>query len=198
MKTQISAYFNDFNAGAKKDVIKLEIRGELTDEQIVKLHKLKGNPVVVTLASGQLELDDYEGYEDGDYPQDPFMNNKPNEEGQQLSIDDVKNDEASSEPAGSESDSAEVDESKGEDSAPGEGGQQPEEGEPEAEPEQVPQEKSDNEPDTEKVADINKARTRRGRKKKEDQDAKDDLQTAVGGDSEDELPPLAKDDDLPF
>ncbi|MCY7485398.1 hypothetical protein [Paenibacillus alvei] len=193
MKTQISAYFNDFNAGAKKDVIKLEIRGELTDEQIVKLHKLKGNSVVVTLASGQLELEDLE---DEDY-QYQLEKDKPNEEGQQLSIDDVKNDEASSEQAGSESDAAEADKSNEADSVPGEEGQQPEESEPEAEPEQVPQQESDKEPEAEKVADINKARTRRGRKKKEDQD-KTEEQPAPESSDQDELPPLAADDDLPF
>ncbi|WP_187698849.1 hypothetical protein [Paenibacillus alvei] len=197
MKTQISAYFNDFNAGAKKDVIKLEIRGELTDEQIVKLHKLKGNSVVVTLASGQLELDDYEDHEDGDYPHSQFMQDKPNEEGQQLSIDDVKNEEASSEPAESESDAAGTD-SKEDDSVPGEEGQQPEEGEQEAEPEKEQQQEPDKQPESEKVADITTARKRRGRPKKEDQEAKEEQPAAVDGDSADELPPLASDDDLPF
>lgn len=196
MKTQFTASFKDFNAGAK-DIIKLEIKGELTDEQIVKLHKLKGNSVVVTLASGQLELDDYEDHEDGDYPHSQFMHDKPNEEGQQLSIDDVKSDEASSEQAGSESDAAEADESKEIESVPGEEGQQPEEGEPETELEKEQQQESDKEPEAENVADINKARTRRGRKKKEDQ-GKTDEQPAPESSGQDELPPLAQDDDLPF
>ncbi|MFW5436283.1 hypothetical protein [Paenibacillus apiarius] len=168
MKTQISAYFNDFNAGAKKDVIKLEIRGELTDEQIVKLHKLKGNSVVVTLASGQMEMEDYEGE---DYQNDLYAYDRLNDEGQQMSIDDVPPVETSEEPAGSD----EVGEN-GENSTPAEEEQ-------EQEQEEQPKQEPDQEPAADKVAD-NKERKRRGRPKKEEK--------------QEEKPTAAPADDLPF
>lgn len=66
-----------------------------------------------------------------------------------------------------------------------------------AEQSEGPEQQPDKEPEAEKVADINKARTRRGRKKKEDQD-KTEEQPAPESSGQDELPPLAQDDDLPF
>lgn len=66
MKTQVKAAFQDFNAGAIKTNIKLEVKSELTDEQIVALHKLKkGSIVFVQIASGQVDIDDYDD-EDGE------------------------------------------------------------------------------------------------------------------------------------
>lgn len=63
MKTEVKAMFQDFNAGAKKDVIKFEVKGDLTDEQIVALHKLKGGTVFVQISSSQMDMDDIEGDE---------------------------------------------------------------------------------------------------------------------------------------
>lgn len=60
MKTEVKAMFQDFNAGAKKDVIKFEVKGDLTDEQIVALHKLKGGTVFVQISSSQMDMDDIE------------------------------------------------------------------------------------------------------------------------------------------
>ncbi|MGG1443545.1 hypothetical protein ABE354_16150 [Brevibacillus laterosporus] len=60
MKTQIKATFQDFNAGSKKDILKFEIKGDLTDAQIVSLHKLKGNIVFLDISSDQLDIYDYD------------------------------------------------------------------------------------------------------------------------------------------
>ncbi|EJW17596.1 hypothetical protein M5X00_16685 [Paenibacillus alvei] len=61
-----------------------------------------------------------------------------------------------------------------------------------AEHQQEEETEPDKEPESEKVADITTARKRRGRQKKEEQPA------APESSGEDELPPLASDDDLPF
>ncbi|WPS88545.1 hypothetical protein SMD22_06210 [Brevibacillus halotolerans] len=59
MKTLVKATFLDFNAGSKKDILKFEIKGDLTDAQIVSLHKLKGNIVFLDISSDQLDIYDY-------------------------------------------------------------------------------------------------------------------------------------------
>jgi len=41
MKAQVKAFFQDFNAGTKKDAF--EVKGDLTGEQTVAFHKLKGS-----------------------------------------------------------------------------------------------------------------------------------------------------------
>lgn len=58
-------------------------------------------------------------------------------------------------------------------------------------------EEPDKNPESDKVSDITTARKRRGRPKKEDQDKREE-QPASEPSGEDELPPLAVDDDLPF
>ncbi|MBA4535160.1 hypothetical protein [Brevibacillus halotolerans] len=60
MKTLVKATFLDFNAGSKKDILKFEIKGDLTDAQIVSLHKLKGNIVFLDISSDQLDIYDYD------------------------------------------------------------------------------------------------------------------------------------------
>ncbi|MBG9772931.1 hypothetical protein [Brevibacillus laterosporus] len=60
MKTLVKATFLDFNAGSKKDILKFEIKGDLTDAQIVNLHKLKGNIVFLDISSDQLDIYDYD------------------------------------------------------------------------------------------------------------------------------------------
>ncbi|MDR7316606.1 hypothetical protein [Brevibacillus nitrificans] len=89
MKTEVKALFKDFNAGEKKDVLKFELKGDLTDAQLVALHKLKGGQVFINISSSQMDLDDiddeeHEGVEysvNGDRTVDAAPN--------QLSMDDV-------------------------------------------------------------------------------------------------------------
>ncbi|WP_438769111.1 hypothetical protein [Brevibacillus sp. JB24b] len=91
MKTQIKATFQDFNAGSKKDILKFEIKGDLTDAQIVSLHKLKGNIVFLDISSDQLDIYDYDSesnvHEGIWYNVDTGGNVEVTEE--QLTIEDV-------------------------------------------------------------------------------------------------------------
>ncbi|UHA74419.1 hypothetical protein [Paenibacillus sp. 481] len=186
MKTQIQAYFNDFNAGAKKDVIKLEIRGKLTDEQIVKLHKLKGNEVFVSLASGQMEIDDYE---QNDHEGIQY---KVNSDGSvdvppaQVTIDEVT---AAVDTDKAAETVADTDRKQSEESEP-----EPEQ-EQEQEQEQGPQQEPSTESSSDNVADITQERKKRGRSKKEDeQKEQPEVPTSEGG-----LPPLGEGDKrMPF
>ncbi|AKF92702.1 hypothetical protein [Brevibacillus laterosporus] len=91
MKTLVKATFLDFNAGSKKDILKFEIKGDLTDAQIVSLHKLKGNIVFLDISSDQLDIYDYESesnvHEGIWYNVDTGGNVEVTEE--QLTIEDV-------------------------------------------------------------------------------------------------------------
>lgn len=167
MKTKIAAYFNDFNAGAK-DVIKLEIRGELTDEQIVKLHKLKRNDVIVTLESGQMDLEDYEDDHEG--MQYEGMQYTVNQDG----TVDVEQGQMTLEEAAAAAEQAQEQEQA----------------------EEQEQEQDGQGETSDKVTDIAQERKRRGRPRKQDKEEKQEEQLAAAPD--DELPPLAGDDDLPF
>jgi hypothetical protein len=61
MKTSIRAGFKDFKISNKGEVsINLSVKGELSDEQILTLHKLKGiGMVFADLHSGQADIGDY-------------------------------------------------------------------------------------------------------------------------------------------
>ncbi|GIO03443.1 hypothetical protein J5TS2_41110 [Brevibacillus halotolerans] len=91
MKTLVKATFLDFNAGSKKDILKFEIKGDLTDAQIVSLHKLKGNIVFLDISSDQLDIYDYDSepnvHEGIWYNVDTGGNVEVTEE--QLTIEDV-------------------------------------------------------------------------------------------------------------
>jgi hypothetical protein len=62
MKTNIRAGFKDFKINNKGEAsITLTVKAELTDEQILALHKLKSAGVVfTTISSAQTDIDDYE------------------------------------------------------------------------------------------------------------------------------------------
>jgi hypothetical protein len=61
MKTNIRAAFKDLKTNAKGSTsIVLELKGELSDEQILTLHKLKSiGMVFADLHSGQADIGDY-------------------------------------------------------------------------------------------------------------------------------------------
>lgn len=179
MKTEVKAVFQDFNAGAKKDVIKFEVKGDLTDEQIVALHKLKGGTVFVQISSSQMDIDDIEdegnvhegiGYTvNGD--------GTVNVDSSQLSLDDVPAEREEVESEKHDSDELDVDDELPESEAVND------------EPGEEPEEKLDESaPAADNVADLNTERKRRGRPKKEEQPQ------AVH--DNDTLP--TADDDLPF
>ncbi|GIO04776.1 hypothetical protein J31TS6_08040 [Brevibacillus reuszeri] len=65
MKTEVKALFKKFNANDKKDVIEFELKGDLSGDQLLALHKLKGGQVFVHISSSQMDIDDLdeEGHE---------------------------------------------------------------------------------------------------------------------------------------
>jgi len=184
MKTEVKALFQDFNAGAKKDVIKFEVKGDLTDAQIVALHKLKGGTVFVHISSEQRDIDDLE--EEYDHGRagvsyqvngDSTVDVKPD----QLSIDDVP---------------APQDEGPKEEGNPTENDDVLPEGHKDDE-----ELSSDDQPSSTSanVSDIEQERKRRGRPKK---DATTPQTEAVDEQSETDTPPVplspSDDDELPF
>ncbi|MED1792828.1 hypothetical protein P4V54_09105 [Brevibacillus nitrificans] len=172
MKTEVKALFKDFNAGEKKDVLKFELKGDLTDAQLVALHKLKGGQVFINISSSQMDLDDIddEEHEGVEYSVngDGTVDVAPN----QLSIDDVPKQDVLEEKGGQDSDEGQL---------PHKGDEV--ENEPAADP--YPQEN---------VADIEQERKRRGRPKKAESETVQPEQTE---NQLDELP-TTSDDDLPF
>ncbi|UED70761.1 hypothetical protein [Brevibacillus sp. HD3.3A] len=58
MKTEVKALFKKFNANDKKDVIEFELKGDLSGDQLLALHKLKGGQVFVKISSSQMDMDD--------------------------------------------------------------------------------------------------------------------------------------------
>lgn len=63
MKTEVKALFKKFNANDKKDVIEFELKGDLSGDQLLALHKLKGGQVFVHISSSQMDIEDLEGEE---------------------------------------------------------------------------------------------------------------------------------------
>ncbi|RAV18868.1 hypothetical protein [Paenibacillus contaminans] len=166
MKTQVKAAFQDFNAGANKTIIKLEVKSELTDEQIVALHKLKkGSIVFVQIASGQVDIDDYDD-EDGEDSErqgvtySTYKSGIVDAPGNQMSIDDLPPKQEGEQAA----DAGEREEGDAE------AGKQDGEQVSEQSQEDEQQQPTDN------VTDLGQARKRRGRQSKAEQEAANDAQ----------------------
>ncbi|CAM5794687.1 hypothetical protein [Brevibacillus borstelensis] len=180
MKTEVKAVFQDFNAGAKKDVIKFEVKGDLTDEQIVALHKLKGGTVFVQISSSQMDIDDIEDEETVHEGIGYTVNGDGtvHVDSSQLSLDDVPDEEEEVESEENDSDELDVDdelpESEAANDEPGEGSEE---------------KLDESAPAADNVADLSTERKRRGRPKKEEQQPQN-------VDDNDTLP--TADDDLPF
>lgn len=175
MKTEVKALFKDFNAGEKKDVLKFELKGDLSDSQLVALHKLKGGQVYIQISSSQMDIDDIE--EDDDHPGMEYSvgsDGVVQVDSSQLSLEDVATLENVTDP--DELPSEEVLDGEKEDhQADDESG-------------------GDVEPSAQNVTDIEQERKRRGRPKKSESEAVPPEQPE---DKLDELPPTS-DDDLPF
>lgn len=166
--SEIQAEFATLQRDSKKTALKFNIKGD-NEKASAEFYRMAGMNVTLSLQASQMSIDEF--YDD-DHEGVQYTINPDGTvdmDPNQMTMDEVA--AASEQTDGSE--------------------QQPDEAKQEAEAE------PDKEPETEKVADINKARTRRGRKKKEDQD-KTEEQPAPESSGQDELPPLAQDDDLPF
>jgi len=190
MKTQVKAAFQDFNAGANKTIIKLEVKSELTDEQIVALHKLKkGSIVFVQIASGQVDIDDYEDDENEHLERQgvPYSVDKSGAvevQGNQMSIDDMppKQEGEQAVEAGEQKEDAEAGEQDGEQVS-------------EQSQEDEQQQPADN------VTDLGQARKRRGRQSKAEKETTNDTTPVEQEKPTDEgaSDPVAENfDDLPY
>lgn len=182
MKTEVKALFKDFNAGEKKDVLKFELKGDLTDSQLVALHKLKGGQVYIQISSSQMDIDDIddEEYEGVEYSVggDGVVNVASN----QLSIDDVPKQQEQEDEQGTD-----------EDILPDEGKEE------EVEDSNIEENPGLDEvsvaPDN--VTTISQERKRRGGPKKTETDP-ESTAPPVPGDKPNDDPGNTNDDDLPF
>ncbi|GED35061.1 hypothetical protein P9G84_23735 [Brevibacillus centrosporus] len=166
MKTEVKALFKDFNAGEKKDVLKFELKGDLSDSQLVALHKLKGGQVYIQISSSQMDIDDIE--EDDDHPGMEYSVGRDGVvqvDSSQLSLEDVATSENAADPDELPEDTQADNESGG-----------------------------DLEPTSQNVADIDQERKRRGRPKKTEsdtvpaEDPADKLDDLPAASSDDDLP----------
>jgi len=182
MKTEVKALFKDFNAGEKKDVLKFELKGDMTDAQIVALHKLKGGQVFVQISSSQMDLDDLDEDEregiEFSVGEDGIVNVTPD----QLSIDDVQKQKDHGE-----------EESSGEDTSSEAGEIEPNQDDKDAASEETEEQPAS----PENVADIAQERKRRGRPKKSETDPVDETPPVSDDQPENPIGHTA-DDDLPF
>jgi len=93
MKTTVKINFTDFNTNKNDEqVIKLTVRGDLSDEQILTIYKLKKQGVgFVDLYSAQTDIDDFAEDEDDHEGIEYTVNSDGTAEvdSEQLSIDDV-------------------------------------------------------------------------------------------------------------
>ncbi|WP_068775809.1 hypothetical protein [Paenibacillus sp. FJAT-26967] len=100
MKTTVKINFTDFNTNNKNEqVIKLTVRGELSDEQILTIYKLKKQGVgFVDLFSAQTDIDDFEvEEEEEDHDGIEYTingNGTVDADSDQVSIDDVPDEAA--------------------------------------------------------------------------------------------------------
>ncbi|MEC0248866.1 hypothetical protein P4H65_24030 [Paenibacillus chitinolyticus] len=113
MKTTVKINFTDLNTNKKDEqVIKLTVRGDLSDEQILTLYKLKKQGVgFVDLYSAQTDIDDFAEDDDDHEGIEYTVNNDGTAEvdSEQLSIDDVPVGTDESEAEQPESDQTESD-----------------------------------------------------------------------------------------
>ncbi|MGG4498006.1 hypothetical protein [Brevibacillus reuszeri] len=193
MKTEVKALFKDFNAGEKKDVLKFELKGDMTDAQIVALHKLKGGQVFVHISSSQMDIDDLdeESHEGLQY--------SVNGDGtvvvpaNQMTIDELPKEGQGEEPSETNESEPEADGANVDDPSAA-GTEEDDQGEVVEKGAADPEEQSAS---TENVTDITQERKRRGRPKKDEH--ADDSGTEKGQDQQLEHPTgHTKDDNLPF
>ncbi|MGG4452381.1 hypothetical protein [Brevibacillus porteri] len=186
MKTEVKAMFQDFNAGAKKDVIKFEVKGDLTDEQIVALHKLKGGSVFVQISSSQMDMDDIEGEEHEGIKYSINEDGTVSVPANQMTIDELPKE--GQEKAETDTGGANPEETSGTDTEEDDQGEEVEKGASDLE------ELSSN-PDN--VADTVQEPKRRGRPRKKEPTDKPESQNEL--EQQQESPPgQTNDDDLPF
>ncbi|WP_010498588.1 hypothetical protein [Paenibacillus elgii] len=202
MKTSIQVNFIDFNTNGKNDIIlKFSVRGDLTDEQIIALHKLKkAGAGFMEISSAQKEIEDYGSGHDDDEGAEPT--------GEQVTVEDAlkKSDESQQ-----QEDEQQAQPEEQQEQAEGEPGEeQPEQVDGEQVPEeqhetpQEPaqeQEQPQEQPTPEEAPSTGKGRSRRLTKKEKEEQAKAEAEAAAKAEAETkeqpEQPPV-NDDDLPF
>ncbi len=96
MQTKVATSFTKFNTNKKNEtILEFTVRGELTDEQIVRLHRLKAEGKgVIEIYSSQVTTDEYEDQEEHrgiEYQRNPdgTVDVDPN----QITLDEAANDE---------------------------------------------------------------------------------------------------------
>ncbi|WP_312118277.1 hypothetical protein [Brevibacillus reuszeri] len=193
MKTEVKALFKKFNANDKKDVIEFELKGDLSGDQLLALHKLKGGQVFVQISSSQMDLDDLEDDEhegikysvNGDGTVIVPLN--------QMTIDEIPKEgqgDESTETLAAESEAG----GENEEHPSDEGGDKDDQGEVVEQGASDPEEQSAS---PENVTDITHERKRRGRPKKEEPAENPGAEN--GPDQQPENPTgHTDDDDLPF
>ncbi|MBY0088441.1 hypothetical protein [Brevibacillus brevis] len=188
MKTEVKALFKDFNAGEKKDVLKFELKGDMTDAQIVALHKLKGGQVFVQISSSQMDMDDIEGEEHEGIKYSVNGDGTVSVPTNQMTIDELPKQGQETHTAETDAGGANTEDTSGTNAEEDDQGEEVEQGASASEELSI---NSDN------VADIPQERKRRGRPKK--QEPADYPGAQNGPDHQPENPDShTDDDDLPF
>ncbi|GIO10212.1 hypothetical protein J31TS6_62400 [Brevibacillus reuszeri] len=193
MKTEVKALFKKFNANDKKDVIEFELKGDLSGDQLLALHKLKGGQVFVQISSSQMDLDDLDEEEREGLKYSVNGDGTVIVPANQMTIDEVPKEgqgEDTTETLAAETVAGGANEVDPSDT----GGEKDDQGE-EVEKGASDQEKQS--ASAENVTDITQERKRRGRPKKEE--SADDSGAEKGPDQQRENPTgHTDDDDLPF
>lgn len=193
MKTEVKALFKKFNANDKKDVIEFELKGDLSGDQLLALHKLKGGQVFVHISSSQMDIDDLDEEEREGLKYSINGDGTVIVPANQMSIDELPKEgqgEGTTETLAAETEAGGA---KAEDPSDA-GGEKDEQGEEGQTGASDPEEQSAS---PENVTDITQERKRRGRPKKEE--PADDSGAEKGPDQQPENPNgHTDDDDLPF
>lgn len=166
--SEIQAEFATLQRDSKKTALKFNIKGD-NEKASAEFYRMAGMNVTLSLQASQMSIDEFydDDHEGVQYTINP--DGTVDMDPNQMTMDEVA-------AAAEQTDDSE---------------QQLKEDE------QEPKQESEKNSESDKVSDITTARTRRGRKKKEDQDKMEE-QPAPESSGQDDLPPLAADDDLPF